>query len=330
MKTAIFGFPGSGKTDLFLALAGPKFKNLNKAMVKVPEPRLDPLIKLFNPKKITYTEIEYNDFQGVTKGESLSNKLLNEIRPFDCLIGVLDGFSGINDPEEQWKNIEVDFILSDLSVIEKRLEKLAKDKKKNIIEETLLIKAKELLEKEKPIRENNELSSASELRGYRFLSAKPILYIWNISEDDINKITLPEKKLNQKHIALSVKLEKEMSEIEDEEELKFFHEEYGIQESALDKVIKSTYELLDLITFLTAGEKEVRAWPLKKGSTADEAGGVIHSDIQRGFIRAEVLSWDDFLKYKDFKIAKKNGALRLEGREYIVKDGDIITFYFNV
>lgn len=330
MKTAIFGFPGSGKTDLFLALAGPKFKNLNKAMVKVPEPRLDPLIELFNPKKITYTEIEYNDLPGAIKGKSLSNKLLSEIRPFDCLIGVLDGFSGINSPEEQRNIIETDFILSDLSVIEKRLEKLVKDKKKDVFEEELLLKAKEFLEKEKPLRENNELISAPELKGYRFLSAKPILYIWNVSEDDLNRKIISEKKLNQKHITLSVKLEREMSEIDDEEELKFFQQEYGIQESALKKVIKSTYELLDLITFLTAGEKEVRAWPLKKGSTADEAGGVIHSDIQRGFIRAEVLSWEDFLKYKDFKVAKKNGALRLEGRDYIVKDGDIITFYFNV
>ncbi len=326
MKTAIIGYPGSGKTDLFHALCGANIKSQNKAVAKVPEPRLNPLIKLFNPKKITYTEIEYTDIQG-----GINNKTLNEIKGFDCLVAVLDGFSGVNNPEEQWKELESEFILQDLSIIEKRLEKIKKNRKQNEKEIELLTIAKEILDNEIPLRENEKLSITKELKGYGFLSAKPILYVWNIIDENLNNFPLPVKdKQNQLHIVLSAKLEKEIAEITDKDELEEFLKEFGLSEPALDKIIKNTYKLLNLITFLTAGEKEVRAWPLKKGSTAQEAGGVIHSDIKRGFIRAEVLSWEDFEKYGDFKTAKKHGALRMEGRDYIVKDGDIITFYFNV
>ena len=327
MKTLIFGYPQCGKTSLFLALAGGDFKNNTKAMVKVPEPRLNPLIKLFNPKKVTYTEIEYIDYNEPIKDNSLNGKVLNDIKPFDCIMVVLDAFSGFNDPYKQWKNIESEFIIADLAVVE---NKLLKSKKIEKNEKDLLAKAKEILDKEIPLRESNEISDAQELKGYRFLSAKPVIYVWNVTENNIHSFNPPEDKKNQMHIVLSTKLEQEMRELEDIEELKIFMEEFGIKEPALNKVIKTTYNLLNLITFLTAGEKEVRAWPLRKGSKAPEAGGVIHSDIQRGFIRAEVLSWEDFLKYGDFKTAKKNGALRLEGKDYVVKDGDIITFYFNV
>ncbi|WP_456325336.1 DUF933 domain-containing protein [Desulfonauticus submarinus] len=336
MKTAIFGFAGSGKTDLFLALAGAKNINVNRAMVKVPEPRLDPLAKLFNPKKITYTEIEYLDIPGGGgKGQGLGARILNEIRPYDCLLAVLDGFSGLNDPKSQWEAIETDLLITDLAVVEKKLEKMAVDKKKakHLVdpkEEQLLEKVKTVLEEEQPLRGFSELVTAPELRGYCFLSAKPILYAWNVAEDEIGSMQVPESADKQVHIVVSAKLEKEMSELTDPEEVAMFMEDLGIKESALNRVIKSTYNLLNLITFLTAGEKEVRAWPLKKGSTAPEAAGVIHSDLQKGFIRAEVLSWSDFEKYGDFKQAKEKGALRLEGKDYIVQDGDIITFRFNV
>ncbi len=336
MKTAILGFAGSGKTDLFGALAGPGSENLNRAMVKVPEPRLDPLAALFNPKKITYTEIEYVDIPGGGgKGEGLGNRLLNEIRAFDCLLAVLDGFSGVNEPKNQWQAIETDFLIADLAVVEKKLEKMAIDKKKakglvDPKEEALLEQVKATLEAETPLREVEELALAPELRGYCFLSAKPILYAWNVSEDKLSSYSLPEGKPRQEHILVSAKLEKEMAELSDPEELQMFMEDLGIKESALARVIRKTYELLNLITFLTAGEKEVRAWPLRKGSKAPEAAGVIHSDLQKGFIRAEVLSWADFEKYGDFKLAKEKGALRLEGKDYIVEDGDIITFRFNV
>ncbi len=325
MRTAIIGFSGSGKTDLFHALGGSNVKS-NKAVAKVPEPRLEPLIKLFNPKKITYSEIEYTDIQG-----PINNKTLSEIKGYDCFVAVLDGFSGFNDPEEQWKELESEFILQDLSIIEKRLEKIKKNKKQNEKEIELLTKVKRVLDSEIPLRESSEIFNNNELKSYGFLSAKPVLYVWNVLDENLNDIQVDKNnKLNQVHIGLSAKLEKEIAEITDKQELEEFLEEFGIKEPALNKIIKNTYKLLNLITFLTAGEKEVRAWPLKKGSTAQEAGGVIHSDIKRGFIRAEVLSWEDFEKYGDFKNAKKNGALRLEGKDYIVKDGDIITFYFNV
>lgn len=336
MKTAIFGFAGSGKTDLFGALAGPKNSHLNRAMVKVPEPRLEPLVELFAPKKVTYTEIEYVDISGAnSKGEGLGNRLLNEIRAYDCLLAVLDGFSGLNDPKNQWQAIETDFLISDLAVVEKKLEKMAIDKKKakglvDPKEEELLLRVKNTLEAETPLREVEELALAPELRGYCFLSAKPILYAWNLAENELTNFNLPTSKTRQEHILVSAKLEKEMAELTEPEELQMFMEDLGIKESALSRVIKKTYELLNLITFLTAGEKEVRAWPLRKGSKAPEAAGVIHSDLQKGFIRAEVLSWADFEKYKDFKVAKEKGALRLEGKEYVVQDGDIITFRFNV
>jgi GTP-binding protein YchF len=333
MKTGIFGLSGSGKTEILLALAGPEALNLNRVMVKVPEPRLIPLAEIFKPKKITYSEIEYQEIKG-GGARSLGSKVLNDIRACDCLLAVIDCFSGANDPALQEENIEGDLIISDLAVIEKRLTRIASDKKKdkNLVnpkEEELLIKAKELLEKEVPLRTDEEIKAAQELKGFQFLSAKPILYVYNVDETQMGEFET--KKLDQKvKIEICAKLERELREIEDLEEREEFLKAMGIKESALDRVIHATYKLLGLITFLTAGEKEVRAWTIKKGSTAQEAAGAIHSDIQKGFIRAEVLSWEDFEKVRDFKKAKELGLLRLEGKEYIVKDGDIITFRFNV
>ncbi len=333
MKTGIFGFAGCGKTELFLALAGPEAINLNRAMVKVPEPRLKPLAEIFKPKKITFSEIEYLEITGAG-AKSLGNKVLNEIRAVDCLLAVIDCFSGVYAPDAQEENIEGDLIISDLSVVENRLERIAKDKKKdkNLVnprEEELLVLAKELLEKEIPLRTNEEIRKAPELRGFQFLSAKPVLYVYNVAESDIGKLELKHDVQKMK-IEVCAKLERELREIEDEKEREEFLRDLGIKESALDKVIHTTYELLGLITFLTAGEKEVRAWTIKRGSTAKEAAGAIHSDIEKGFIRAEVLSWKDFEKVRDFKKARDMGLLRLEGKEYIVEDGDIITFRFNV
>ncbi len=333
MKTGIFGMAQSGKSELYMALAGPEAINFQRTTVKVKEPRLYPLAEIFKPKKITFTEIEYQEIKG-GGNQSLGNKVLNEIRPMDCLVAVIDCFSGLRDPNVQVQNIESDLIISDLAVIEKRLERIDTDKKKdkNLVnpkEEELLILAKELLEKEIPLRVNEEICEAQELKGFQFLSAKPILYVYNVSENELGKFS--EKKEDKKvEIEVCAKLERELREIEDEEERKKYLKEMGLEESALDKVISATYNLLGLITFLTAGEKEVRAWTIKKGSTAQEAAGVIHSDIQRGFIRAEVLSWEDFEKTRDFKKAKELGLLRLEGKDYIVQDGDIITFRFNV
>lgn len=337
MKTAIIGFAASGKTDLFAALAGPTAAAAgNRAMVKVPEPRLDPLIALYNPKKVTYSEIEYLDIPGGGgKSGGLGERVLNEVRPFDCLLAALDAFSGLSDPAGQHGSIEADLIISDLAVVEKRMERMALDKKKNSAlvnpkEEQALARAREILEGEKPLRTDPALCDLPEMRGFRFLSAKPILYAWNVKEADLASFAPPADEPGQAHVAVSAKLERELAEITDPEERAMFLSDLGIAESALERIIAKTYALLGLISFLTAGDKEVRSWAVRAGSPAPEAAGVIHSDIQKGFIRADVLGYEDFLTAKDFKKAKELGLSRLEGKEYIVKDGDIIEFRFNV
>ena len=336
MKTAIFGFAGSGKTELFQALTGPRATLTDRAMVKVPEPRLEPLSNYFRPKKITNTEIEFLDIRGGGgKSSSLGERVFNEIRPYECLLAVLDNFSGLLDPNVQYQSIETDLIIADLAVAEKRLEKIGLDKKKaaHLIDpkqENLLQQAVSLLEQEIPLRSDPDLSQNPELRGFCFLSAKPILYVWNCAEQNPGTTGLPEAAPGQSHLEISAVLEKELAEIEDPLEQQEFLQDLGLEESALHRIIKTTYDLLGLITFLTGGEKEVRAWPLRKGARAPEAARVIHSDLQKGFIRAEVLAWSDFERLRDFKKAREQGVLRLEGKDYVVKDGDIITFRFNV
>lgn len=336
MKTAIFGFAGCGKTSLFTALAGAAAAAGNRAMVKVPEPRLAPLCALYNPKKTTYSEIEYLDIPGGGgKGQGLGERILNEIRPYDCLLAVLDAFSGLHDPAEQLSAVEADLLVADLAVAEKRLERIGLDKRKtrdlvNPKEEEFLTRAYAWLESERPLREEPELAAAHELKGFRFLSAKPALYAWNLAEDAVGTAALPAARPGMAHVAVSAKLEAELSDIADPAEREVFLADLGLAGSALDRVIKRTYDLLGLITFLTAGDKEVRAWAVRGGSTAPEAAGTIHSDIQKGFIRAEVLGWEDFLRAKDFKRAKELGLYRLEGKTYVIKDGDIVEFRFNV
>ncbi|WP_045223076.1 DUF933 domain-containing protein [Desulfonatronum thioautotrophicum] len=336
MKTALIGFAGAGKSELFAALAGTAAPS-GRAMVKVPEPRLTPLAELYNPPKITFTEIELLDLPGAAgaKGGGLGDRVLNEVRPYDCLLAVLDGFSGAAEPLDQLQAMEADFLIADLAVVEKRLERIAQDKKKTKLlhdpeEETALLQAKEHLDQERPLRESEALLAQPKLRGFRFLSAKPVLWAWNVGEDKLADVTAPDAGPGVVHIAVSARLERELAELQDDEERRAFMLDLGMERSALDQVVGGIYNLLGLITFLTAGEKEVRAWPLRAGQPAQEAAGVIHSDIQRGFIRAEVLGWEDFLACKTFKTAKERGLLRLEGKEYVVRDGDIIEFRFNV
>ncbi len=335
MKTAIFGYPGSGKTDLFAAMAGEKAATAgNRAMVKVPEPRLEPLAALFSPKKVTCSEIEYLDLAG-NGGKGLGERVLNEVRPSDCLLCVIDAFSGLNDPKQQWRAVEADLLVSDLAVVEKKIERMQLDKRKskdlvNPKEEELLNRCRSMLEAEQPLRSDAVLASAPLLRGYKFLSAKPILYAWNCTESDFNTFALPEEATGQTHLAFSAKLERELAQISDPEERAMFFSDLGIEESVLHRIIGRTYKLLGLISFLTAGPDEVRSWAVREGAKAPEAAGVIHSDFQKGFIRAEVLGYADFLKAGDFKKAKELGLTRLEGKEYVVRDGDIIEFRFNV
>ncbi len=336
MKTAIFGPPGSGKTELFLALAPSADTRDGRAMVKVPEPRLDPLQEMFQPQKKTPPEREYVDSAGGSgKERGVGRRVLSEARPCDCLLAVLDGFSGFFDPEKQWQEVETELIISDLEVAEKRLERIQADKKKakdlaDPEEEELLNLARQQLEQERPLREEAELASARKLRGYRFLSAKPILYVWNVAESALDSFSTPSEGRSQVHLALSAKLERELAEIDDPQEREAFFQDLGLMDSARERVISATFRLLGLITFLTVERKEARAWTLSQGSTAYEAAGVVHSDIQRGFIRAEVLNWQDFQRLGGFKQAKEQGVLRLEGKDYLVQDGDIIQFRFNI
>ncbi len=332
MRTDIIGYSGSGKTELFRALTGP-YASGEKAMVKVPEPRLEPLITLFNPGKVGYPEIEFRDLPGGGSW-SLGNKVLSDMRGADCLLAVLDAFTGTLDPERQQNSLESELMVSDMAVIEKRLDRIRQDKKKakhlhDPREEELLLSAWEALEQEKPLREF-EFAGEDILKGFSFLSAKPILYAWNLDESRISGFVPPVGETNQSHIAFSAKLEREMAELEDEQELQEFMDELGVPGSVLDRVIARTYELMGLITFLTVGEKEVRAWPLRQGQSAWEAAGIVHTDIQKGFIRAEILGWNDFLHCGSFKKARETGVYRLEGKDYIVRDGDIVTFRFNL
>lgn len=337
MKTAIMGFAGSGKTDLFAALAGEKAALAgNRAMVKVPEPRLDPLVQLYHARKVTYSEIEYLDIPGGgSKSGGLGERVLSEVRSHDCLLVALDAFSGMSDPEVQRQAVMADFLVSDLAIVEKRLERLAADKKKNAAgynaqEEQLLLQAQALLEAERPLLVAPEIGHSPELRGFCFLSAKPVLWAWNVAETKMDAFTPPEDAHGEANIAVSARLERELADIEDSEERAAFFADLGLAESALDRVITRTYKLLGLISFFTAGEKEVRAWPVRQGALAPEAAGVIHSDFEKGFIRAEVLGYDDFLSAGSIKKARELGMMRLEGKDYEVKDADIVEFRFNV
>jgi ribosome-binding ATPase YchF (GTP1/OBG family) len=226
-------------------------------------------------------------------------------------------------------------LVSDLAVVEKRQERMASDKKKNAAladpkEEECLAKARAILEAEKPLRTDAQLCAEPAMRGFRFLSAKPVLYVWNVAETDMDTYQVPADGEGQMHMSVSARLERELAGIEDPEERAMFLSDLGLTESALDKVISRTYKLLGLMSFLTAGDKEVRSWPVRVGATAPEAAGVIHTDFQKGFIRAEVIGYQDFLKAGDFKKAKELGLARLEGKDYYVQDGDIIEFRFNV
>ncbi|MDD4953085.1 MAG: DUF933 domain-containing protein, partial [Desulfovibrionaceae bacterium] len=259
----------------------------------------------------------------------------SEIRPYDCLLAVLDAFSGLSDPAAQFRAIEADLMVADLAVLEKRLERMALDKKKsrdlvNPREEEALARCRELLEAGSPLRQDPDLAASPLLRGYSFLSAKPVLYAWNCPETEIGSFKTPKDAPGLAHLAVSAKLERELAEISDPEERGMFFQDLGLAESALERIISRTYALLGLISFLTVGPDEVRAWAVRRGSTAPEAAGVIHTDFQKGFIRAEVVGYQDFERAGDFKKAKELGLARLEGKDYLVRDGDIIEFRFNV
>lgn len=364
LTAGIVGLPNVGKSTLFNAITSSKalaanypFATIdpNVGIVEVPDERLKKLTELVEPKKTVPTSFEFTDIAGIvkgaSKGEGLGNKFLSHIREVDAICQVVRCFeyenithvSGNIDPLSDIEVINLELILADLESCEKRIgrvEKQAKQKDKEAqLEYEVLKKIVEVLKEEKPARvlelDKDELKIAKNMH---LLTLKPMLYVANVSEEELsdvenNKYVKEVKNFANKEgsevIVICAKIEEEMASLEPEDKIMFL-EELGIDESGLDKLIKASYNLLGLATYFTAGVQEVRAWTFKKGMLAPECAGIIHSDFERGFIRAETVSYDDLVKYGSMQKSKEAGKVRLEGKEYEVKDGDIMLFRFNV
>lgn len=364
MKCGIVGLPNVGKSTLFNCLSSAKAQSANfpfctiepnVGMVNVPDPRLEKLAELVNPQKVVPATVEIVDIaglvKGASKGEGLGNQFLGNIRETHAILHVLRCFDDPNiihvdgsvDPVRDKEVIDIELQLKDLETIEKRIsriEKAAKTGDKTAAKElAVTTQIRNLLLEGKNARmfvPQNE-DDTEIVKGLQLLTAKPVLYVCNVDEQSaatgnewVEKIREIAKTENSGVLLLAAKIESEIAELESYEERRLFLEELGLEEPGVNRLIRAAYELLNLQTFFTAGEKEVRAWTIRKGDTAPKAAGVIHSDFEKGFIRAEVISFEDYIRYGSEAAVREAGKLRIEGKEYVVKDGDIMHFRFNV
>jgi GTP-binding protein YchF len=352
MQTGIIGLPQVGKTTLFRILTKASVEGkagsqgTHVGVAKVPEPRLLELAKLYNPKKITYATVQYVDLGGMQKERN--RDALAPLREVDTIAHVIRVFDdpsvphaeGSIDPLRDATNLELELILSDHDQITRRLERVDKDLKKKsepllVLEKNVLEKCKAHLEAEKPLRELELTADERKpIGGFLFLSARPVLYVLNVGDDEAADLdTAVERhnlgalagKPNSAVVAICGRLEAELAEM-DEKEAAELLASYGLKEPGLNRLIRATYDLMGLIQFFTAGEPEVRAWTIRKGASAVKAAGAIHSDIEKGFIRAEVVRWSDLLSAGSIAAAREKAQVRLEGKEYIVQEGDVILF----
>lgn len=365
LKAGIVGLPNVGKSTLFNAITSSQVEAANypfatiepnHGTVIVPDERVDNLVKIFNPRKTIYTTFEFFDIaglvKGASKGEGLGNKFLANIRECDAIIEVVRCFEDSDivhvessvDPVRDIEIINLELIMADLETASNRLGKIenkariSKDKEA-LLEVNLLTKIKETLNKEFPIRTLSLNEDEKKImKNFGFLTSKPIIYVANVSDSDLSDLENSKhyqevveyaKKENAQVLAISCAIEAELSQYSKEEKEEFL-KTLGVKESGLDKLVKATYKLLNLSTFFTVGEDEVRAWTFTNGMLAPDCAGIIHTDFKKGFIKAETYTYEDIIEYKSEASLKEHGKIRIEGKEYKAKDGDIFFFRFNV
>lgn len=358
MEIGIIGLPSSGRTTLFEALTGAKPETrggvaVNVGVAKVPDKRLEGLNKMFQPKRMVLAEIKYTDIVGGFGKGGMGGQLLTQLSKVDAFIHVVRLFEdasiphaeGSLNPLRDVQSFDLELAYSDMAIIEKRLKRIedtlkgakSQEREPLLKEQALLERIKKELEREVPLWQQVITAEESKLLdNYQFLTAKPMLIVLNLGEEQIGQVSAEEAKLvasykrpNFKVIALCTKLEKELSQVS-EAEAEDFRTSWGLSEPGINRLMRVSYDLLGLLSFFTVGEDEVKAWTIRRGTPALKAAGKIHTDIERGFIRAEVITYDELMKCGSLAEARRHGVLRLEGKGYIVQDGDVITFLFNI